>query len=170
MKLGRVRYTDAEAQAVADARIALHTAVMTAIHGIVVVRKTSDEIVNNSTVLQNDDELFLPVGANEIWIVNVFLVVWIYLASNFKLQWAVPAAGDFAFRYGQDDMAKLVKVHDAPQTYIVNVNGDFAISMTGRYVGGVNAGNLQLQWAQDSAVAENTIVRGHSFIKAHRML
>ena len=31
------------------------------------VYKTADEIVNNSTTLQNDDHLLLALGANEVW-------------------------------------------------------------------------------------------------------
>jgi hypothetical protein len=37
-----------------------------AMSDVQIIRKTADETVNNSAVLQNDDELLFPIGANEV--------------------------------------------------------------------------------------------------------
>jgi len=52
-----------------------------------IVRKPSDESVTSSAVVQADNDLILPVGANEVW------------EFRFNLLVVAPAAGDFQFRF-----------------------------------------------------------------------
>ena len=40
-----------------------------------VIRKSADETVNNSTTLQDDDELLFPIAANEVWYFEFFLLI-----------------------------------------------------------------------------------------------
>ena len=57
------------------------------------VRKTADETVNNSTTLQNDDHLQLALAANDIYLVELFLLQQSpSLNSDFKCGWSYPAA------------------------------------------------------------------------------
>ena len=43
--------------------------------GLTVVRKTADETVNNSNALQNDNHLLLALAANEVWQVELTLLL-----------------------------------------------------------------------------------------------
>ncbi len=40
-------------------------------NGTAFVTKTANQTVNNSAVLQNDNELLFTIGANETWVFNI---------------------------------------------------------------------------------------------------
>ena len=48
------------------------------------VRKTTDESVSSSSTLQNDDALTFAVGANEVWVVEYFLLVKGYTSGDYR--------------------------------------------------------------------------------------
>ena len=58
-----------------------------------VVRKTADETVSNSTVLQNDDHLVLSVGASDVWDILMVLRINSSAVADFKWVFTVPASG-----------------------------------------------------------------------------
>lgn len=166
MRLGRSRYTDIEA----DARVAIHSTPITAIHGMVNVLKTSDEVVNNSTTLQNDDELFLPAGANEVWAVEIYIRGAFKSSSDFKFQWSVPAGAGFVYGCDYEVEGDYDHTHGAPYPYIVPDTANYSLGMKGTLYTGATPGNLQLQWAQNSAAIEDTTVEQNSYIRAHRLV
>ena len=161
------QYTEAAADiATHAANFSLHTKV---------IRKTADETVNNSAVLQNDDDLLFAVGANEIWAVHTLLRFYSYTATSyFKAAFAIPAGATMT---GHDinDVAPLaaagavIQRDLATATQKTNSTGVHELMIFGVYIGGANAGNIQLQWAQLAAVAENTIVYANSYILAHKL-
>lgn len=131
--------------------------------------KAASETVNNSATMQNDDDLFFDVEANEDWLFYFWLSLALKVASDFKYQFAVPAASDGRrsdyYNGGELNAVGLTNSQSlvAPDTNIR------ALLIHGVYEGGANAGNVQLQWAQDTAVAEDTIVRAHSHMWAKRI-
>ena len=137
------------------------------VSGIIPVLKTADETVNNSTVLQNDDHLLLPVGANEVWSIWVYVRFISTAVANFSAKWVVPAAG----------AAVLTTVTGGTQvetdaTVQYNLAGAGALRVSFYhllYIGGANAGNVQFQWAQQVAEASDTIVYKNSFLLAHKL-
>src|SRR5262245_12791739 len=56
-----------------------------------IARKTSDETVNNSTTLQNDDNLLLAVTANEIWQFKLCILYNSSTAADFKMAFTFPS-------------------------------------------------------------------------------
>lgn len=129
-----------------------------------VVRKTADEIVNNSDVLQDDDELKANVQANEVSFVTLILEALSASLTNLKIAFAVPVG------------ATIVELLDTFHAFGAEADGTGAIaigSMSGTakawrsywlYRGGANAGTLQFQWAQNAVTAENTTVKAGSHL------
>lgn len=139
-----------------------------------IVRKTADEIVNNSDILQDDDELFLAVGANEIWSVFLYLIATTGVDPDFKFAFTVPVGGSISLvthgDIGSSSQQAVVTERDG--TIAMHWWGAFTngvILVWGRYVGGANAGNLQLQWAQNTADVSDTKVLANSFLKCTRI-
>jgi len=137
------------------------------------VRKTADETVNNSTVLQNDNELKLAVLANEVWYIEAVIIATILAASDFKWHWTMPALAEF-YGLGHEEFpynnfssyfelsaTTSIEAVAAPETKVCR--------MQGLYIGGANGGDLQLQWAQNAAAVEDTKVLANSHIRAYKV-
>lgn len=149
-----------------------------------VVRKASDESVTSSTVLQNDDVLLFPILAAEVWAWELHLFVTgidtgdiqaaFTIPTGATMQWggigpssalgAGAAAGDGNFisetASGQGRAWGLSVVGGTAGIYIV---------IHGTVVNGANAGNVQLQWAQNISSGTATIVKAGSYLIATRL-
>ena len=138
--------------------------------GVTIVRKTADETVNNSNLPQNDDELFLPVLANEVWVFQLYLKVATTAVADFKAAFTVPAGATLSWYPGPPswslspwDNAGMV------ENFLTGTNRTNAIvTANGVYVGGANAGNLQFRWAQNTAEATDTKVLKNSCLIAFK--
>jgi len=144
-----------------------------------VVRKTADETVNNSNAIQDDDELVLPVGANEIWYIFMLLRITTVAAAAFDYLFTIPAGGSLKGA----DSSKIGAAVTAAEEYIVPFDATgpeqrlaSAADKTDVweliylvYIGGGAAGNIQLQWAQGFADVSDTKVLANSFIIAHKL-
>lgn len=134
--------------------------------GRALVRKTSDEVVNNSTALQNDDELLLPVGANELWYFMLLLKYNTSEVAGLKIGWSVPTGttmlwGIIGTNAEQTETGSLV---------IRGVGADrIYAKIHGLIVAGTTAGNIQNQWAQAVAEESDTKVLTNSCIFAQKL-
>ena len=141
---------------------------------VYIVRKTADESVNNSAVFQNDDELLLPMAANEVWYVKMFPIVNTLSTADIKYKWTVPAGGEiYQLGYGVDGAGadQIFYGLNAMQSNGIGADATYPnITLEGIVVNGANAGNLQLQWAQLAAQVGNCTVKVNSCIIAHRIL
>jgi len=146
--------------------------------GITIVLKASDETVNNSTDLQNDDELLLAVAANEIW--ELFVVIYTSGhtdSTGLQMQWTVPAGG-VMYKVDSRDIGNVAANKsplrgDATTSHYILVTGVatvYAHLVWMTYIGAGSAGNIQLQWAQSAAYAADTTVYANSYILAHRLV
>ena len=135
--------------------------------GLTIVRKTADEIVNNSTVLQNDDHLLFAVAANEVWEIRVAMIVASTAVADFKYAFTVPTGGAIyapgGYTTDSDATIAVAVLYTANQTMSTTV------AVNRRYIGGANAGNVQFQWAQNTAEVSNTKVLANSYIIAHKL-
>jgi hypothetical protein len=137
--------------------------------GATPVVKTADETVNNSAVLQNDDELLLAVGANEDWVIDLYLIIETTGVADFKWAFTVPTGGVIK---GVLAFASTIVEFDATAAKLVLFGFDTAGAgywVRLRYIGGANAGNIQLQWAQNTAQASDTKVLEGSYILCHEL-
>jgi len=138
-----------------------------------VVRKTSDEIVNNSAVLQNDDALLFTVGANEVWQFMLYLRTRSASATpDIDYAFTIPAAGSLVHLPNWTCTYELV-INEGDGTtehHLADVaNANRSTLLHYLYIGGANAGTVQLQWAQNVATAEDTKVLANSYIIAHQL-
>lgn len=140
------------------------------IHLTQVIRKTADETVNNSTALQNDDELLLPILANEIWEFEVLIIAESSAAADIKTAITVPAGATLkSIGIGRDQANATITASSTAAWTAENINGIITI-LKGIVINGANAGNVTLQWAQQAAEVSDTKVLTNSCILAHRLI
>ena len=156
--------------------------------GPTVVRKTADEIVNNSTTLQNDDHLFIALGANEVWLIEVVLLIESASAtSDFQCGWAYPTGcsikwGAVSAHKDGLEVSDWTTAQSGYPGYTVNalftetsartspgMVGIYGIIFKAIVINGATAGNVNFQWAQSTATAEDTKVLTNSYLIAHKL-
>lgn len=151
---------------------------------MLVKRKLADESVTSSTVLQNDDDLFFPIGANEEWIATFsFQMGNALTTTGIKVAITVPAAGTQKFQSvveTSDTACALngsMNAQTVSGTAILNIPagatfGTAAFCLVRIIVwmqNGANAGNVQIQWSQaTSSGTALTVTQGSSMV-AHRI-
>ena len=162
-------------QSVLDAAIATHAALDTAVHGAggdvlatdadiashaadfglhsLIVRKTANQIVNNSTAMVNDTHLLIPVGANEVWSLLYSLYGSSHASADFKFDLAGPSGSTLyptnALIFAGQGTGNVI-----------------GITLTQLIENGATPGNAVLQWAQQAAISADTILYEHSLMRA----
>jgi len=138
--------------------------------------KTADESVNNSTTLQIDNELVVPLDASGIWVVaGMFRIVVTGATMQFKYGFTAPAGGNFYFQQqGGFGTPSALLLHSTPAVSAIpgtSANG-YGQIFRGWYVGGGTAGDLSLQWAQNVQVdsAPGVTLKAGSFIQATKVV
>lgn len=130
-----------------------------------VITKAVDEVVNNSTAVQDDDELFFPVKANEIWHINLFILFDGDAAADIVFGWSVPAGTTMQWsNSGLTGIGKSESIDDFESTG--GVGSGRVNRMQGVVTVGDNAGDVKLHWAQFSAQSADTTVKAGSTLIA----
>ena len=140
--------------------------------GATIVRKTADEIVNNSVTLQNDDHLFFPVGANEVWGLQlVTRIICTTANTSAKGAFSVPTNGTIKRQTDMDGKALGDEADGTTTLEIGSTSANLTCISIIRYlyIGGDTAGNVQLQWAQLYQVVGDTTMKANSHIVAHKL-
>jgi hypothetical protein len=139
------------------------------------VRKTADETVASSTVLQSDDHLFFAVAASEIWVFDFTLFIVSASVPDIKIALDVPAGATLKWAAIHDmdnnELAVLSTVitgDDTSRTYGATASQTMIV-VRGIIVNGGTAGNVQLRWAQGTSDATGTTVKENSFLMAHKL-
>ncbi len=129
-----------------------------------VVVKPSDETISSNATLQNDDALLFAVGANEKWQFEGFLRWTTTAAADFKLQFTGPSGsvGFYTIEEITGGIGNGGSELNSPLTYTAASGSAF---FRGAIANGGTAGNLQLQWAQNTSDASNTTVHAGSYLK-----
>lgn len=140
------------------------------------VRKTADETVNNSAVFQDDDALLLAVGASEVWWFEANIYFDSGTTPDFKVQWTAPVGATVYVSETGFDAASAayndatVSAASASRTHTGTGAGTVRHTrQKGIIANGVNAGNLQLQWAQNTQNSSDTKVLANSTIMAFKL-
>jgi hypothetical protein len=144
------------------------------------VRKAADEGINNSAVLQNDDELFVTVKANADYQVFGHLIFSAGTIEDFQYAWTAPAGATFDWQMGGETAGATVA--NGQQWWQANTlaGSDAAAGINGatncvaRPSGllriASTAGTFRLKWAQNVAGSgTTTTVRAGSFLVLHRV-
>lgn len=138
-------------------------------------RKTSDETVNNSAVLQNDDQLVAAMVASATYRFHLRLIINSGTTPDFKFTFTLPAGATGSmelFEGSSPTSAATVLQGPFSVTTTVAMSGvgaDQIIIAQGVIVVSTTAGNAQLQWAQNTATGSNTSVKTNSFLHLQRM-
>lgn len=135
--------------------------------------KATDETVNNSATLQNDDELLLTVVANAKYRVDMHVIWNSNSTADWKWAWTTPTGlSGFFTATGFPAGSATLYTGALPWSGTGSNEGqgaDVYTKFSGILITGANAGTLQFQWAQNTANASNTIVRAASFLSLLRM-
>ena len=140
----------------------------------VTVRKTSDETVNNSSTLQDDDALLLAMAANETWFFSVTIFFISSGVADFKVTLTSPTGSTLLHgcTQAQVNSAGGVQECNALASGVAfaysGTGSNESLFLTGIVVNGGTAGNLQLQWAQNTAEVSDTKVLTNSYLEAHK--
>ena len=141
-------------------------------HGVSVI-KTVDETVNNSSALQNDDDLLYAVGANELWIAEWTLIFMAGATPDIKFRVTVPTGATSR----ATGISNLSGASWQGQTWTGSDMGHDGSGISTPVIftiheyldTGANAGNVQLQWAQIVATSEDTKVLKGSRVVARKI-
>ena len=152
----------------------------TTIVGLEVVRKTSDEDVTSSTSLQADDQLLYALGATEVTWFRFFLIVDGGVTGDLKFAVDVPADATLNVSYSGNihiDNGDAIGF-DNNQTSDNTSMGHQGLGGTGTnrqtiiegiVVGGGTAGNVVLNWAQQTSNGTASSVQANSYLVVARL-
>ena len=150
----------------------------------IVTRKAADETVNNSSAFQNDNHFAFSIGANDVYLVELTLLLQsASTASDYKFQWVLPAGGTYYIAPNllgsnaaigsvvfQWDPVLAGSTPTALST-TVTAAGSAASGVCGCFIRSIlinssTGGTAQFQWAQNSAtVADSKILANSVMIR-----
>lgn len=138
---------------------------------IQVVLKAANEIVNNSSVLQNDDELIFSVAANETWEFNLLILYNATTTPDLKYTFSIPAGATCYWHAVVQSGGVVQNAFEYVMSgKLADGQGDInGFTIKGVIVNGATAGSVQFRWAQYTANASDTTVYAGSHIIAHRL-
>ena len=138
-----------------------------------IVYKSADEIVNNSSALQDDNHLIFALAATGEWEFQVNLWYDAATAADIKVAFTIPASTTLYWSHTGAD-ASLASHNDAFVTTASASTRDLGGNAVGtlrhaRIVGYVRttgtSGNLTMQWAQNTANASDATIKRGSAMK-----
>jgi hypothetical protein len=137
----------------------------------VTIKKASNEIVNNSSVLQNDNDFTFSIGANETWAYQIYTAVDSTTTADAKFAVTAPSGATCRL-----DVNNLFSVFN---DFSTTCGGSITLGHTGSVdeqyllygvvVNGANSGSVTLQWAQGTATAADTTMRANTQMIAFKL-
>lgn len=128
--------------------------------------KTANEVVNNSSVLQDDDHLLWTVEANSIYQLTLNLTMQSATTPDFKFTFTAPVGTTWTWGGTYYDTSSVLVSNGAFTEATTGAIGGTGAAVVDRFeyifTVGNTGGTLQLQWAQNAANATNTTVFGGS--------
>jgi hypothetical protein len=144
-------------------------ALITEVRGVS-ARKVLDETVNNSSTLQDDNELFVALTANNTYVFSLTLSYISGTTPDFKFKFNIPAGASMAYGVmGLDTAGGFTTAGNLNSGNTPSIGGSAGDAMAickGTVIVSSTAGNLSLQWAQNVANVSDTIVRAGSILEA----
>ncbi len=139
-----------------------------------VVVKTIDESVSNANTgatFQSDNELFFPVVASGEYQWSAEVNVDLHATPDIKVRWDGPSTPTFVRSYVYShtsastsilaDATSLVDQAFGTSVPLLTNANNATLTMEGYVRNGANAGNVTLQWAQNTSDANNvTVLKG----------
>lgn len=132
------------------------------------ILKSADETVNNSDVLQNDNDFIFAGVANAVYLVDLSLKLVSQAAADWKMQWDLPSGASYLTGCWSTETVSAVKYLTNPDS-IAQVNTQPFTWVRSIIVIGATAGNVTLQWAQDTADGSDTTIYQNSVMRIERI-
>lgn len=134
-------------------------------------RKPSNETVNNSSAFQDDNHLFLPVEANAVYQCHLHLQYNSGATPDLKYQFTVPVGASLEgwSLLGYNTAVSLVYSNGGEASSLGGNGSALNADAWGILETDVTAGTMQLQWAQNTANASNTVMQAGAFLKLVRV-
>lgn len=133
----------------------------------ILTRKSADESVSSSTTLQNDDHFSFAIAANEVWLVEMYLLT--VQAANglgkFKADWSLPAGASGTHRAQTDASGAVTTGYASIGAAIAFGDGGTNVQLAhyqAIIVNGGTSGTAQWQWAQNSSNADASTLKTNS--------
>ena len=139
------------------------------------VEKNADQVVNNSSTLQDDTDLNFTMAANTAYAVEASIrYTSTSAAPDFKYAFTIPAGATMnLLGQGFTNTTTIsncrINASGTACTLTGAVAPDWTISIIGIVQTAGTAGDFQFQWAQNSANANDTIVKKNSWMKIATM-
>lgn len=146
---------------------------------IIAITKTADETVNNSNTLQNDDHLFVSLSSVNVsyWVECFIRYTSTTATPDLKIAFTVPAGATFAWT--PNGLAPAATADDGTIRRVLETTGNrvlgtiaatevLALPVGVLTIGGT-LGPIQFQWSQNTATAENTVVKAGSAMLLRRL-
>ena len=167
-----------------NAAAAIALTKLASIPGPTIVVKTADQTVNNSAVLVNDNHLLKAIGANEIWLLDLYLLQQsVSIDADFKAGWSYPVGCLIYWgvpRFTTTNVmgiwssgratASTIGIYRETDTQdIAALVGTTGLHLIALVVNGANAGNVNFMWAQNAATVEDTKVLANSILIALKL-
>ncbi|MFO0920537.1 MAG: hypothetical protein U0451_02590 [Candidatus Saccharimonadales bacterium] len=134
------------------------------------VTKSANEAISSTVALQDDDELFFSIGANETWNFRFVVQGNSGTAPDFRFAVSGPTGATCHVAYSDPEGATGGGQYGCGVT-TASVPGSGAAELyeiTGSITNGANAGDVRLRWAQFTSNAANTTVYAGSYVEAQR--
>jgi hypothetical protein len=138
-----------------------------------IATKLSDESVTSSAVMQDDNDLFIPAVAGEVWDFEAHLIFDGATAGDFTWRWTFPGGSlvvkieEFTLSDGTTSSQMSTRFTTSPtgaQASAGFAGGDPRLMIIHGFYTASSTGNLQFQWAQFASSGTPTILRaGSSF-------
>lgn len=139
--------------------------------------KSATETISNSTVLQNDNDFLFTAAADTDYLVEMVLRIAGFTTSDWKLAWTLTGmTWDGAYSDTIRNSTSTINTaleataSGAGQSLVITGNAIASIwKATFVIHSGGTGGTVNFQWAQDTAVAENTSVLKNSYMTYRKL-
>lgn len=142
--------------------------------------KTTTQTVTSSTTFVDDTELKIPIVANAIYRVQLFLLYDAGTAGDIQFTWSAPSGTAMTWTPGgpatsENTSYALASMNNQTRllTEVAAVGGSTSTGVMADVVGtlrsGATAGTLQFRWTQNVSSATPTNVRADSHLIATRI-
>lgn len=135
----------------------------------VYIYKSSNEIVNNSSTLQDDNHLFYALAANKSYAFRLFFAYNSDATRDLKIGFTVPTGCTGWAHSSCANAAGTLSIYHGPLSAFVGLSyqgqtSDSAGYIEGTIVNGSTAGTFHFQWAQNTAGSVNSTVFAGSYL------
>jgi hypothetical protein len=130
--------------------------------------ETENNVTNPTATLQPDDELFLAIGANETWTVRFIVQANANTAPDIKFSVTAPAGATCTVGVADHEAGASISNLGCGVSsgLIAGTSANEVYEVVATVTNGGTAGNVTLNWAQNTGSALNTVVLAGSSLHA----